>query len=86
MLLRVCAIFDSATLAYGRPIFVTADGQAIRSFMDEVNRADGDSDLRKHPDDFVLFSLGTFDDSSGIFSRTEPSVLMRGKDALNPKE
>ena len=78
----IVSIHDTATQAFGRPVFTHSSGQAIRSFTDEVNREDAGSDLYKHPDDFTLYLLGEFDDSTGhMQSLATPSVLIRGKDA-----
>lgn len=62
----VVSVFDAATELYGRPVFVSAVGVAVRSFGDEVNRGEGD--VGKHPEDFSLFQLGEFDDATGHFS------------------
>lgn len=79
MILVVCSIRDSAVNAFMRPFFVTAVGQAIRSFGDEVNRKD--SDMYSHPDDYELFELGLFDDSTGrVTMLPEPRQLARGAD------
>lgn len=86
MILYVCSIRDSATVAYTRPVFVVAPGQAMRSFQDECNRVAPDNDLSNHPGDFELHQLGTFDDSTGRFSTIDPVLLMRGKDCVKPKE
>lgn len=78
----VCAVYDRAAELYGRPFYVSAPGQAVRSFSDEVNRADGDrGDMAKHPDDFDLYQLAVFNDNSGEFV---PGVviLARGKDVV----
>ena len=45
--------------------FVASEGVAIRQFQDEVNRESDDNQLYRHPDDFQLFYLGTFDDNTG---------------------
>ncbi|WNK12518.1 MAG: nonstructural protein [Microvirus sp.] len=79
MTLEVVAVFDSAVDAYGRPFFVPHTGQAIRSFTDEVKNPE--SDLSKHPGDFVLFHLSTFDERVGRFAEnTMPRVLIRASD------
>lgn len=87
MNLLLVAVFDSATQAYARPFAVIATGQAIRSFSDEVNNAAKDSDLSKHPSDFELFHVATFDDQTGRFTASQdPVLLVRGKDCLQPRE
>lgn len=76
-----CAVFDRASQLYGRPFFVAAAGQAVRSFTDEVNRKDRDSEMSRHPDDFDLYQLAIFDDNAGEFF-AELRILARGKDVL----
>ena len=49
---------------------------------DEVNREAADNNLFNHPDDFDLYEIGTFDDSTGrITSYEDMQVLMMGKQA-----
>jgi len=80
MKLVLCSVKDRAADAYGRPMFVPSTGVAIRSFSDEVNRAEADNQLYNHPDDFDLYEFGTFDDNSGIFDIYEqPKLLSLGK-------
>lgn len=76
----ICAIRDRAADAFGRPMFSAALGQAIRSFVDEVNRSDPNNQLAAHPDDFDLYQLGTFDDSTGMFDTGVPRQVAIGKD------
>lgn len=78
----VVAVFDRAAQLFGRPFFVAAKGQAIRSFTDEINRKDGErSEFSKHPQDFDLFLLSTYDDEQGSFT-PEQQLLVRGVDVL----
>ena len=82
MKMIVCSIKDRAADAFGRPFYVPAVGVAIRSFQDEVNRAAEDSQIYQHPDDFDLFDLGVFDDSTGLFQLNDsPLLLMLGNQA-----
>lgn len=80
----VVSIFDSATQMYSKPMFVPSAAYAIRSFKDEVNRADGNNQLNAHPEDFELRMLSTFDEDTGIFTTTGMQVLARGKDVIAP--
>lgn len=80
----VCAVFDSAVQAYGQPFFVIATGAAVRSFVDECNREAADNGLYMHPEDYVLYQLGAFDDETGEFTPCQSGavdMLIRGKDA-----
>lgn len=72
----VCSVLDLTGQQYGRPFTVVSDGSAIRSFSDEINHASDSSLLYKHPDDFQLFKLGTFDDSSALFELLDVPVML----------
>lgn len=80
MKLQVYVVKDRATEVFGTPMFMISNGQAVRSFTDEVNRADKDNQLYTHPDDFDLHVCGQWDNESGSFDVTLPRVLARGKD------
>ena len=76
----IVSVKDTAAQAFGRPVFVPSSAVAIRSFRDEVNRKDSTDDLAKHPSDFDLYEIGSFDDSTGIIEVFEPRMLARAKD------
>ncbi|WNK13511.1 MAG: nonstructural protein [Microvirus sp.] len=81
MKLIICAVKDAALDAFMRPMFVAAKGQAVRAFTDEVNKAD--SELNKHPTDYSLYYLGTYDDGDASFvSEGRPTLLIRAIDCL----
>jgi hypothetical protein len=57
---------DSKAEAFGEPFFASATGIAIRSFSDEANGRGGQrSAVAAHPEDFFLYEIGTYDESSG---------------------
>lgn len=79
----VLSVRDRAVEAFGRPIFVPAVGAGIRSFQDEINRVAEDNLMNRHPDDYDLYELGRFDDSSGRFHLLEePRQIAIGKQLL----
>ena len=81
MLQVIVSVKDTAAQAFGRPIFVPAIPVAVRSFRDEVNRKDSTEDLARHPEDFELYELGSFDDSTGIIELCTPvRLIARAKD------
>ena len=85
MLLKVCAVKDSAADAFGRPFFVPTIGLAMRSFIDEVNNRE--SPFHAHPDDYTLYEIGEFDDNTGALVSFEfPRLVIRGKEALTSAE
>lgn len=63
----VCAVRDRAVNAYMRPMFTPTAGAALRAFQDEVNRQHDDNLMYRHPDDYELFELGSFDDEHARF-------------------
>lgn len=79
MKLLCCAIYDKVAQCYMQPFFVIQPGVAIRGFADGINSANDKSDIVKHPDDFDLYQLGAFDDSSGrLFVEEIPIFLAKG--------
>jgi len=64
--LLVFAVFDDAVKSFMHPQFQQTQGQAIRSFIDSVNTESDKNPLHKHPADYTLFQIGTYDDQTGI--------------------
>lgn len=63
--LQVFAIFDAAINAYVRPMYFQSKGQAIRAFLDEVNRQAPDNTMNAHPEDYSLYYLGSWNAETG---------------------
>ena len=59
----VCSVLDVKANAFATPFFVPNRSMAVRSFGDAV--LDTNSMLAKHPEDYNLYQLGTYDDNSG---------------------
>lgn len=78
--LVIVSVRDRAVNGFASPFFVPSEGVALRSFTDEVNRPD--SALAKHPEDYDLYVLGTFDDSDGSFAVNVPRMLVAGKQVV----
>lgn len=76
MNLFIFSIRDRASENFGNPVFVFAAGQAIRSFGDEVNRADAQNPYYQHPEDYDLYALGVLDTSTGIITPTSPPEMV----------
>lgn len=76
MKLICCSVLDHKTGAFMRPFFMLSEGQALRSFQDEVNRDEKDNIIYSHPDDFSLFLVGDFDDADGRLSVVSPPKLI----------
>lgn len=82
MKLHILVIRDRAADVFGQPYFSTSIGAAVRSFSDEINRSDANNSLFKHPGDFDLYHLGTYDDSDGSFDCHPPRQVAIGKDVV----
>lgn len=63
MKLYAYCIYDRKSLIYNAPFFAVSDGAATRSFSDLAN--DPQTTIGRHPGDYVLFRVGTFDDAIG---------------------
>ena len=66
MIYKIYSVYDSKAEAYMQPSFMSAKGAALRSFTDAVN--DSSHIFGKHPEDYSLFELGSFDDCSASFN------------------
>lgn len=74
MLLTVFAIYDSGISTWMPPIYARNKGEMLRQFMDACN--DPGSKLAKHPQDYTLFEIGTFDDDKCIFNLHKTPVRL----------
>ena len=74
MELKIVAVYDTAVAAYMRPFSVQSVGQGVRSFEDEVMAPD--SPIGKHPEDYSLFMLGSFDERSGKITVEQTPVCI----------
>lgn len=81
MILKIVAVRDRAADVFGQPNFVASIGAAIRAFGDEVNRSgDPNNAFNKHPEDFDLYEIGEYDDSTAELIPIKPRQLAIGKD------
>lgn len=66
------SVKDTKADLFGRPFYCLNAAHAIRGFTDQVNDPmDGQNDLFKHTEDFVLYELGVFEDSTGLIDPLE---------------
>ena len=62
---KIFTIYDSKVSAYViKPFCGQSKGSVLRELADVVNGADKSSPLAKHPYDYSLFEIGTFDDTT----------------------
>lgn len=75
MIHKIVAIFDRKAEAFLKPVFVQSNGAAVRSFGDAVN--DETTEFHKHPEDYTMFSLGEWNDSTGVFDQFDPIEIAK---------
>lgn len=63
MMLKAYSIYDRKTLQYHPPFFASTDAGAVRSFSDLCN--DTNTQVGAHPNDYVLYLVGDYDDQKG---------------------
>ena len=77
---KIFTIFDSKAKAYLTPFFLHEDGMALRIFGDCVN--DITHQFGKHPEDYTLFSIGSWSDEKAKFLTTNPISLAIGVELI----
>lgn len=74
--LQIVTLRDKALGAYMTPWFTQSVGQAYRIFQDICN--DKSHDVGKHPSDYELFHLGSWQDSGQFELLPQPKLLASG--------
>lgn len=73
----LCSIYDSKAEYWSLPMCFHSEAQAVREFGNAVNG--NDTEYGRHPEDYTVFALGTFDESTGTIDVFEvPSALAVG--------
>lgn len=63
-------VYDNKALVYGVPFYAPTDGSAVRSFQELAN--DANTTVGRHPSDFSLFCVCTYDDQNGATTPVQP--------------
>lgn len=69
MILNAYTIYDVKSQSYSQPIYAVNDDVIKRLIVDSLMLPD--STLCRHPEDFIVYYIGFFDDLFGIFSGQE---------------
>lgn len=79
---KIYAIYDAKAAAYLQPMFFDTEGIAIRQFTAAVK--DPEHELHKFAEDYTLFFLGVYDETSAAFEMQQtPEPVVK---ALSVKE
>lgn len=95
MIKNVYVIYDSKAEFYNQPFFLINDEIALRSALDL--RRDTNTEIGRHPEDFTLFKIGTYDDSTAVLETDQarevicrfielPEQVVQGEQALDNGE
>lgn len=77
MIHTMLAVKDAKVGSFARPVPVVNAATGVRAFADAVN--DPSTEYFKHPDDYSIWELGTFDDQTGTFTNSaSPTQLATG--------
>jgi len=82
----ILSVRDSKADSFSQPFFAPTLIHGIRSFHDAVSRPDEQNMMNKHPGDFALYALGTFDDHDGRFETQQPASVAAATEALPAKQ
>lgn len=77
------SIHDSKAETYTPPFFTQQDGQATRQFKDLVTNPE--HPFGKHPQDYTLFFIGTYNDENAEAEKLTPISLGNGVEFLAPQ-
>lgn len=80
MILEMFSVYDTKVKSYLAPMYARTLGEAFRVFSDIVNTAD--HQFHKHPDDYILFHVGQFDDSSAGLVQVIQSKVATAREVL----
>ena len=76
---QLITVHDSKSGIFTPPVSVIAIGEAIRTFEDAVN--DPQSPFNKHPEDYTLFHIGSYDETTASVEMLQSPLSLGG--ALN---
>ena len=63
MILQAYSVYDKLAKVFARPVYFTNDDVATRAVIDAIKT--GEPEFAKHPEDYVFFRIGEFNDSNG---------------------
>lgn len=74
MITQMFTIYDSKAKIYNKPFFQLNIQVALRTAGDLVK--DGTSEVANHPEDFTLFHIGSYDDTTGEIKKNETHMAI----------
>jgi len=68
----VFSAYDAKIKTFNLPFYQQHVGQAMRMWQDATNNSE--TTVSRHPSDFVLYQIATFDDETGLTEVCNPHV------------
>ena len=81
---QIYSVYDTKAEAFGQPFFMQADGIAVRAFAEACKNPEGE--FIKYPNDFTLYQIGMYDDSTASIFSNKPVELLTAAQALSKKD
>lgn len=75
----VMGLWDKKALTFIETSMVQNTGVAVRGFTGAVNNSQGDNNLYKWPDDYELYTLGTYNPRTGQLFPDEKRLIATGE-------
>lgn len=69
---QIFSVYDQKAIAYLQPFFANTEGIAVRMFTAAVN--DTEHQFARFAEDYVLYKIGEFDDSTGLIEQTQNRI------------
>lgn len=79
MVKQICTIYDTKAQFFGAVMTFLSLAAAGRAFQDALENEQ--SEMAKHPEDYILYKVGTFDEQNGVVEASPPIEVMRGLEA-----
>jgi hypothetical protein len=82
MKINMYVIYDAKAQMYNKPFYMHNDAIAQRALADL--RMDPATDVSRYPEDFILFSIGSYEDTTAEIEKHEPRVICRAHEIQLP--
>lgn len=83
MIKNIYSMYDTAVKAYMQPIFADATGGLIRELTDLLKNQD--HAFTKHPEDYTLFQIGTYDEKTAEIIPCNPTKIIGMWELVEPE-
>jgi len=80
MIYQLYAILDSKSEVYDLPMYFRTDAEACRAFGTAVH--DQEHRFGKHPEDYSMWRVGSFDQTTGRLTPRDPVNVSMGIDQV----